>query len=150
MPNRRSTLLVALATLALIQLAHLLDVLRYADDATFPSVLADPLAIAGITAATVAIVAVARRWRHAHDVAITAGGTVAVGFTLYHGIPIDLGVNNPYWGPDGHADLIRWLTVLAAIAAGLWSALLAARTSPRHSLIATRPPRPEASTVTNR
>lgn len=125
MPNRRPTLLLALATLAAVQLAHLLDVLRYADDATFPSVLADPLAIVGITAASVASVAVARRWRHARNIAITAGGSVAVGFTLYHGIPIDLGVNNPYWGPDGHADLIRWLTVLAAIAVGGWSARLA-------------------------
>lgn len=131
MTDRRRTLLFALAALALVQLAHLLDVLRYADEAEFPSVLLDPLALVGIGAATVAFVSVLRRWRTAREIAIAAGGGVAVGFTLYHGIPFDIGVNNPYWGGDADSDPIRWLTVLAAIAVGAWAVWLARDTTDR-------------------
>lgn len=125
MTNDRRPLLVALAALAAVQLAHLLDVLRYAPEASFPGVLNDPLAMVGIGLATVAFAAVLLGWRGARGLAIAAGAGVSVGFTLYHGIPFDLGVNNPYWGPNGSADLIRWLTVLAAIGVGAWAAWLA-------------------------
>ena len=121
----RTRLLVALAALAVVQLAHLLDVLRYAEDAEFPSVLGDPLALTGIGMALAAFVAVLRGWRLARELAIAAGAGVAIGFTLYHGIPFDIGVNNPYWGADADSDLIRWLTVLAAIAVGAVVARLA-------------------------
>lgn len=47
-PTLRTTLLIATAALVLIQPVHLLDVLRYAEDATFPGVLLDPLAGIGI------------------------------------------------------------------------------------------------------
>jgi hypothetical protein len=118
-------LLVALLALAFVQLAHLLDVFRYADHARVSSVLLDRPALFGIGAAAVAFIAVSRRERFARRLAIAAGGIVAVGFTLYHGIPFDLGVNNPYWGPDADADLIRGLTVLAAIVVGVWTVWLA-------------------------
>jgi hypothetical protein len=124
-PRRR--LLAALLLLALVQLAHLLDGLRYAKDAEFPSVLNDPAAIFGVALSLVAFVAVARRDKIARGLAMLAGAAVAVGFVLYHGIPFRLRRNNPYWGPDGHADLIRWLTVLAAIAVGVWTMQLARR-----------------------
>ncbi len=124
-------LLVALLALALVQLAHLLDVFRYADHARWSSVLLDRPALFGIGAAAVAFIAVSRRERFARQLAAGAGGIVAVGFTLYHGIPFDLGVNNPYWGPDADADLVRWLTVLAAIAVGGWTVWLALGTGKR-------------------
>ncbi len=126
MHNRlRTHTLVALAALALVQLFHLLDVLRYADDAEFPAVLIDPLAISGIGAAIVASLTVATSRRHGAQLSIAAGGAVAIGFVLYHGIPVDLAVNNPYWGPDSDgADAIQWLSVLGAIAAGVTASSL--------------------------
>ncbi len=132
----RTLLLVALVALALVQLAHLLDVMRYSHDAEFPSVLVDRQALIGIVAAIVAFLAVLTRAPRARELAMLAGGGVAVGFTLYHGIPFDLGVNNPYWGPDGNADLIRWLTVLAAIALGLSTVWLAFRAGDRRVVAA--------------
>ncbi|HEX7167972.1 MAG TPA: hypothetical protein VF230_13425 [Acidimicrobiales bacterium] len=115
---RNQRLLVATGTLVALQVWHLLDVLRYADDATFPGVLYDPLGLAGVGAATAAFVATAVNHWLAGPLARVAGGAVAIGFTLHRGIPWDIGgVNNPYWG-DGSADLIRWVTVLACIAVG--------------------------------
>ena len=125
MTDRRRTLLVALLALVLVQLAHLLDVFRYSDDAKATSLLFERQGQFGLIAAVVAFIAVLRRERFARELAGAAGVIVAVGFTLYHGIPFDLGVNNPYWGPDADADLIRWLTVLAAIAVGIWTARVA-------------------------
>jgi hypothetical protein len=137
--DRRRTLLVALLALALVQLAHLLDVFRYADDAKLSSVLLDRQALFGIGAAAVAFVAVLRNERFARQLAAVAGGVVAVAFTLYHGIPFDLGVNNPYWGPNAHADLIRWLTVIAAIAVGVWTAWLALHTAEQRRVASVSP-----------
>lgn len=119
-------LLIGTAALALVQLAHLLDVLRYGDDASFPGVLLDPLGLVGVGSAAAAFVALAAGRRYGTTLALVAGGAVAVGFTLYHGIPTDLGVNNPYWGSSGsRADAIQWLTVIGAIAIGAWTALVA-------------------------
>jgi hypothetical protein len=121
--NTRSKLLIGTAALAIVQFAHLLDVLRYADNATFPAVLLDPLGLFGVGVAAAAFVAVAAKLEIGTTLALLAGTTVAVGFTLYHGIPFDLGVNNPYWDTSGsQADAIQWLTVIGAIAIGAWTA----------------------------
>ena len=127
MTKRRHLMLLALAVLAVVQLGHLLDVLRYDPHASFPSVLQNPRAFLGIGLAGLAFLAVQMQWRVARRLALFAGGGVAIGFILYHGIPFDTGANNPYWGEHGHADLIRWLTVLATIAVGVWVAILAVR-----------------------
>ncbi len=125
-------LLFALLALAVVQVAHLLDVFRYSEDAKLSSVLFDRQALLGIGAAAVAFIAVLREERFGRLLAAVAGGIVAAGFTLYHGIPFDLGVNNnPYWGPHGHADLIRWFTVLTAIGVGVWTVWLALDTGKR-------------------
>jgi hypothetical protein len=123
--ERRRRLLLALLALAFAQLGHLLDVLRYARGAEFPSVLIDPAALFGIAAALVVFFAVLNQEPFARGLAIAAGASVAIGFTLYHGIPVRIGRNNPYWGPDGHADVIRWLTVLTAIVIALYVVRLA-------------------------
>lgn len=124
MHNRiRYRALVALAALALVQLFHLLDVLRYAEGAEFPRVLLDPLAVTGIGSATGAWVATACNARIGPKLTIAAGTAVAAGFLIYHGLPVDIGVNNPYWGPDSHgADAVQWLSVLAVIATGATAA----------------------------
>jgi len=129
--RRRVSLIVALALLATVQLAHILDELRYSRDAEFPGVLMEQNGQLGIVLALVACLAVAMRWNKAPQIAALAGGLVAAGFVLYHGIPFKIGVTNPYWGPAGHADAIRWLTVLTAIALGIWSVWLAA-SKPAH------------------
>lgn len=117
--NTDKKLLIGTAALALVQLAHLLDVLRYADNAAFPAVLFDPLGVLGVGIAAAAFIAVAAKLEIGRTLALVAGATVAVGFTLYHGIPFDLGVNNPYWDTSGsQADAIQWLTVIGAIAIG--------------------------------
>jgi hypothetical protein len=131
MTDRRRMLLIALLALTLVQLAHLLDVFRYAENAKLSSLLLERQGQFGIVAAAVAFIAVLRREPFARHLSVAAGGIVAVGFTLYHGIPFDLGVNNPYWGADAHADLIRWLTVLAAIAVGVWTVWVALGTDVR-------------------
>jgi hypothetical protein len=123
--DRRRTLLVALLALVLVEGAHLLDVFRYSDDANVSSLLFERQGQFGVIAAVIAFIAVLRQERFARELAVAAGAIVAVGFTIYHGIPFDLGINNPYWGPDGDADLIRWLTVLAAIAVGIWTVRVA-------------------------
>ena len=125
----RQRLLVATAALAVAQLVHLLDVLRYAEEASFPGVLADPLAAVGIGAVTVAFVALATRRRSARMWVIWASSAVALGFVLHHGIPVELGTNNPYFTlEDGNrADAFRWLTVVVLIALGAWTALTAWR-----------------------
>lgn len=127
--STRSTLLTATGGLALLQLVHLLDVLRYADDATFPGVLADPLAAIGIGLAVIAATALALRRPSARMWTIAASAGVAVGFLLHHGIPIDLGTNNPYFTlEDGNrADWFRWTTVVVLIALGAWTARAAWR-----------------------
>src|SRR5690348_8469554 len=102
--TRHRILVVALLVLALVQLAHLVDGLRYSPNASFPGVLSDPPAMFGVTAALISAIAVARRERIGPTLAIATGAAVAIGFTLYHGIPVRLRHNNPYWGPDGHAD----------------------------------------------
>src|SRR5437868_3630139 len=86
--RRRTDVLVALVALALVQLAHLLDELRWSATATFPSVLfAERNGQLGIVLSVVAFVAVATRWERAPQLAAVAGGAVAGGFVLYHGIP---------------------------------------------------------------
>lgn len=114
-PNERRLALAA-AALAAVQLAHLLDVLRYSEHATFPRVLFDPLGLSGVAASLTALGLVLLRLALAPRVVAVVGAAVAVGFVLYHGVPFDLAVNNPYWGK---ADAIQWLTVLTAIAVGV-------------------------------
>ena len=127
----RTRLLVATAALALIQLVHLIDVLRYAEDASFPGVLADPLAAIGIGLAIVAFATLLLGGRSARSWVIVASGAVALGFVLHHGIPVELGTNNPYFTlEDGNrADWFRWLTVIVLVALGGWTARSAWRTA---------------------
>ena len=134
--TRTRTLVIALLALASVQLLHLLDALRYSPNATFPGVFNDPAALFGVSAAFISAIAVARHEPIARALALATGAAVAIGFTLYHGIPVQLRHNNPYWGPDGHADALRWLTVLLAIGLAMWVIVLAARlvSHPRGSM----------------
>jgi hypothetical protein len=130
----RRRLLVATAALAMLQLVHLLDVLRYDDTASFPGVLADRQAAIGMGLATVAFVLLLLRHPSARTATIAAGAVVALGFVVHHGIPAHIdGVTNPYWtSADGsRADWFRWTTVLVIIAVGAWIVATAWRELPR-------------------
>jgi hypothetical protein len=121
---RRHLLLLTVGALVVLQVAHLLDALRYDPAATFPAVLFDPGALLTIAVTAATFLAVAYEWPSFETLAAFVGGGIAVGFTLHHGIPIDLGTNNPYWGT---ADAIQWAIVLAAIGTGALACWVATR-----------------------
>ncbi|MCU1428175.1 MAG: hypothetical protein JWL83_2175 [Actinomycetia bacterium] len=126
----RGRLLAGTAALAVLQLVHLLDTLRYDDTASFPSVLVDRQAAIGIGFVTVAFFLLIIEHPSARTTTIGASVVVAVGFVLHHGIPVVIGgVTNPYWtAKDGNrADWFRWTTVLVLIALGIWTATSAWR-----------------------
>lgn len=72
-----------------------------------------------VAAATAAVgVRTARPWARA--LTGWTGLTVAVGFVLYHAVPVESPVTNPYLGePVGAA---AWISVALAVAAGAWAA----------------------------
>jgi hypothetical protein len=51
----------------------------------------------------------------------TTGLSVAVGFLLYHALPITSSFTNPYWG-EPKIGLLQWAPVFACIGIGLWCA----------------------------
>src|SRR5262245_24843088 len=122
--DQRRGLLVLLTMLALAQIGHLLDGMRHSSASTL-QVLANARALLGVTAAVVAFVAVARRWRHANTITLGVALATAVGFVLYHGLPVHLGANHPYWGTRAHADVVEWLTVAAIVAIAVSTACVA-------------------------
>ena len=125
----RRRLLAGTAGLIAVQLIHLLDVLRYVPEATFPGVLGDPLAAVGIGLATFAFVLLLAGRPSARRTTIVAAAAVAGGFVLHHGIPVELGTNNPYWTFEAgnRADFLRWATVVVLIVLGAWTAVTAWR-----------------------
>ena len=126
----RRRLMAGTAALAVLQLVHLLDVLRYDDTASFPGVLADRQAMIGIGLTSVAFLALVLRDAPARGLTIAASAVVALGFVLHHGIPVHIGgLTNPYWtSADGNrADWFRWTTVLVIIAVGAFTAIAAWR-----------------------
>ena len=131
--STRVRLILGMAALAVLQLFHLLDVLRYDNTASFPGVLVDRQAIIGMGLTVVAFLLLVRRHPAARLVTIMAAAVVAVGFVIHHGIPAHIdGVTNPYWtAADGNrADWIRWTTVLMIIAVGGIMGMTAWRASP--------------------
>ncbi len=126
----RLGLMICTGALAVLQLVHLLDVLRYDASASFPGVLADRQAVIGIGLVSAAFALLALRQPAARAMTYTASIIVAVGFVLHHGIPVAIdGFTNPYWTPaDGNrADWFRWTTVLVLIALGIYTAVTALR-----------------------
>jgi hypothetical protein len=54
------------------------------------------------------------------------GASVAVGFLLYHTLPIHSAVTNPYVG-ERSIGALQWAPVIAAILIGVWAAWESAR-----------------------
>jgi hypothetical protein len=57
------------------------------------------------------------------------GASLAVGFVLYHALPIHSAFTNPYFGED-KVGLLQWTPVILAVAIGAWAAYEAYRTEP--------------------
>lgn len=68
----------------------------------------------------IAIVGLLQRKRYGRPLAAWTGLTVALGFVAYHAVPWTSPVTNPYLGEPVGAP--AWLSVAAAVAAGLWCA----------------------------
>ena len=73
-----------------------------------------------LVATITAIVGLRMRRAWAPKLAGWTGLAVAVGFVLYHAVPVKSSVSNPYLGePVGPA---AWISVALAVAAGAWAA----------------------------
>jgi len=57
------------------------------------------------------------------------GASVAVGFVLYHALPIHSAFTNPYFGTRSIGAL-QWAPVIGAVAIGAWCAFEAWRSTP--------------------
>lgn len=77
------------------------------------------LLLLALTAA--AIVGIVQRWPYGRTLAAWTGAAVAAGFVAYHAVPWTSVVTNPYLGQPVGAP--AWLSVLAAVGAGVWCAV---------------------------
>ena len=115
MSRERRRLGVAIAALALTQVWHGLDIFRVSEDVSLAEVFLDPLGLLGLGGTVLALLAVVLPLRRGPFVGGLVGALTAVGFVLYHVVPVETGLNNPYWG---EADAIQWLAVAVTIVVG--------------------------------
>lgn len=80
--------------------------------------LGEPLGLLALLAASVAIGGAARRSAWAPWLLRWTGLSVAVGFVLYHSIPVHSYFTNTYWG---RGDVLDWAMVVLCVAAGVWA-----------------------------
>ena len=106
----RERTVFALATLAVLQVLHLLDELRTDEASDLAGLLLRPQPIVGIGGTIAAAVLVRRGAPLGRMLALWAAGLVALGFLLSHGIPAETARTKPYWG-DGSADIVQWVGV---------------------------------------
>jgi hypothetical protein len=120
----RGRLLLGTGGLALLQVLHSLDVFRYSDDVTLSGLFLKPDAVVGIGSCLIAFVLLNRGSTAARLWSIGAAAVVTLGFIQHHLLPTYSGAANPYWTFDEgfRGDFIRWFTVLAIVAAGVWTA----------------------------
>jgi hypothetical protein len=70
-------------------------------------------------AAVVALVGLLQRRPWAPGVALAAAIATVVGFALFHALPVDTAVTEPYWG-DGTTNVPQVLSLVAIGAAAAW------------------------------
>jgi uncharacterized membrane protein HdeD (DUF308 family) len=117
MEQTRTRLIVAASALIAIQVIH--GAIPAETDAEgYVGLVAGLVAlIAGITA----LVGLVRGRSWARPLLGINGLSVAIGFLLYHALPIDSPATNPYFGED-KIGLAQWTPVILCIAIGLWAA----------------------------
>ena len=84
--------------------------------------IGEPLGLLGLIGSGVAMIAALNRRSYAIPLALASGVGVAVGFLLYHGVPIHSQLTNTYWG---RGTVLDWAVVLLCVAAGAWTAKVA-------------------------
>jgi len=126
MEQSRSRLVLAAAALVAIQVVH--GAIPAETDAEgYVGLVAGAILV---VAAVTALVGLVQRRSWARPLLGWAGATVAVGFVLYHALPITSPLTNPYFGED-EIGALQWTPVILAIAIGAWAAWEAFRTSDR-------------------
>jgi hypothetical protein len=71
-------------------------------------------------AAIVAFAGLVRRQAWAPRLALVTAGATAAGFTLFHALPVQTSVTEPYWGDDGSATTAQVLTLVLIAASVAW------------------------------
>lgn len=85
-----------------------------------------------LVAAIVATVAIVQHRDWGRRLLALTGAVVAVGFVLYHAIPVTGPLTNPYWGGDVEpVSGAAWATVVVSVAVGAWAAWEASRAETR-------------------
>lgn len=105
------------------------------ESASGEGVVGLPLGLLAIIANIVAIVALRRGRSWAPNLAVLTGGSVAIGFVLYHGLPAHSWATNPYWGSAGVVD---WASVVFCVAAGalcVWAGWPVTRSQPERATV---------------
>jgi hypothetical protein len=92
------------------------------------------LGAVALVASIAAFVGVVRGRSWARTLLGTTGASIAVGFVLYHALPIHGPLTNPYFG-EPKIGLVQWAPVIAAIAIGAWAAWEALRAETTASAI---------------
>lgn len=122
----RNRLFTAAVLLAAVQVIH--GAVPTGREDTEGSILGPIVGLVLIVASIVAAVGIRRGREWAPRLLAGTGLFVAVGFTLYHAIPLKNWATNPYWGNDVEdVSLAAWATVVASVAVGLWAAWEATR-----------------------
>ena len=81
--------------------------------------LGEPLGLLALIASAVSIGGAARRSSWAPWLGAVTGLSVAVGFVLYHGIPVHSWFTNTYWRSG--VSFVDWAMVALCVAAGVWA-----------------------------
>jgi hypothetical protein len=91
------------------------------------------LGILALAASIAALVGVIQGREWGRRLLGLTGGAVAIGFLLYHALPIRSSLTNPYFG-EPEVGLAQWAPVIGAIVIGAWCVVAArARPQPRRS-----------------
>lgn len=78
------------------------------------------LGAVALVASIAALVGVVKGRAWARTLLGATGASIAVGFVLYHALPIHGPFTNPYFG-EPKIGLLQWAPVIAAIAIGAWA-----------------------------
>ena len=117
----RNRLFTAAVVLAAVQVIH--GAVPTGREDTEGSIVGPIVGLVLIIASIVAAVGIRRRREWAPRLLAGTGLFVAIGFTLYHAIPLKNWATNPYWGNDVEdVSAAAWATVVASVAVGLWAA----------------------------
>lgn len=107
----------AAATLPLANVIHALaPAPHHQHEATAGPVMGTIVTVAAI----VAFAGLVRRRAWAPRLALVTAGATAAGFALFHALPVQTSVTEPYWGGDGSASTAQVLTLGLIAASVLW------------------------------